>query len=287
MRYKKDLKTDLSRLYSLRLITGTYEDLALSKMKQIRRDVLSTRDFLDGVARIYFEAKAAYFEHLALVGDKKRREAELALVKRNGKTVVVLISGNQGLLGNVVFQSYKVYRDVASRMHCDKVILGDIGRYLAESEKPIFDFNFFAMDDYRLSDQSLGPVVRYISSYERILVVYPSFVSVLRQVPQIDDISGSSKVDQVAPRTKKFLFEPSAYDVLKFFEGQIIGTFFKEKMLDSMLARFSARTTLMDEAGQKIDILLKNSRRQEIKNKRKQENNKMLSMFAGMSLWEK
>lgn len=282
----KQLKKELERNLALRGLTETYEDVAVSRMQAIRRDVLITRQFLDGVSEIYSISKGAYLKQLSRIASKRKREKELSFIKRNRKTVAVLISGNHSLLGNIILQTFKAYMALMLKVECDHVILGKVGSYLAGSTKPAFRFQEFPFDDYSADEAKVAPVVELLREYEKILVVYPRFVSVLRQEPQIDDISGGVVIEQSLESKKTYFFEPTSRDVMAYFEGQIIGTLFRQKVLEAMLARYAARLTIMDHAAQTVKKIVLQGQRQEIVVKRREANKKLLGSFAGMALWE-
>lgn len=281
----KQVKKELENNLALQGLTETYEDVALSRMQVIRHDVLQTRQFLDGVSEIYAIAKTAYLKQLALVLSKRQREKELEFIRRNHRTVAVLISGDHSLLGNIILQTYKVYQGLTLKMDCDHVVLGKIGSYLASSARPRMEFKEFPFDDYSVDENFLKPVTNYIAHYEKIIVVYPRFVSVLRQVPQVDDISGGVVIEQTLGKGKDYFFEPTSRDVMAYFEGQIIGSLFRQKMLEAMLARYAARLTIMDSANQTVKKIVAANERLKVTTDRRESNNKLLNSFAGMALW--
>lgn len=281
----KQLKKELEKNLALRGLTETYEGVAISRMQVIRRDVLQTRQFLEGVSEIYSIAKAAYLKQLSQIASKRKREKEFSFIKRNRKTVAVLISGNHSLLGNIMLQTFKAYMALRLKLECDHVILGKVGSYLASSTKPAFGFREFPFDDYSADEARVAPVVELLAQYEKILVVYPRFVSVLKQEPQIDDISGGVVIEQSLESKKTYFFEPASRDVMAYFEGEIIGTLFRQKVLEAMLARYAARLTIMDHAAQTIKKIVLQGQRQEIVVRRREQNKKLLNSFAGMALW--
>jgi F0F1-type ATP synthase gamma subunit len=281
----KQVKKELEKNLALQGLTETYEDVAVSRMQVIRHDVLQTRQFLDGVSEIYAIAKTAYLKQLALVLSKKQREKDLQFIRRNRKNVAVLISANHSLLGNIVLQTYKVYMDLMVKMDCDHVVLGKVGSYLVSSARPSVQFTEFPFDDYTADESMLKPIIDNISQYEKIIVVYPRFVSVLRQVPQVDDISGGVVIEQSLEQQKNYFFEPTSRDVMAYFEGQIIGSLFRQKILEAMLARYAARLTIMDSANQTVKKIVMVNERLKVTTDRRESNKKMLNSFAGLALW--
>lgn len=281
----KQIRKELEKNLALKGLTETYEDVAVSKMQLVRQDVLQARQFLEGVSEIYSLAKSAYLKQLSLLTSKKQREKELEFIRRNRKTVTVLISADHSLLGNIVLQTYKVYAALALKVESDHVIIGKVGSYLASSARPPLPFQEFQIDDYDVTEEALKAPTEYISKYEKILVVYPRFESVLKQVPQIDDISGGVAIEQGQEGKKNYFFEPSSRDVMSYFEGQIIGALFRQKVLEATLARYSARLTIMDQANQAIKKVVLQNQREKIVTERRESNKKMLNSFAGLSLW--
>ena len=73
---------------------------------------------------------------------------------------------------------------------------------------------------------------------------------------------------------------------MAYFEGQIIGTLFRQKVLEAMLARYAARLTIMDHAVQTVKRTVEQGQMREIMVKRQEGNKKLLNSFAGMALWE-
>lgn len=286
MQNQKAIVAEFNNLLALRALTETYEDVAIAKMQQIRGEVIETRNFLFGVAEIFALAKSAYLFRVVNIGNKKERQAEIDFMHKNRKAAIVFISGNHSLLGNIVFQAYKVFLDLSRKVNADLVIMGDIGRYLASGERPPLAFAYYPFDDFVLSDESIKPVVSHIATYEKVFVVYPRFKSVLVQVPQVDDITGGVKIEQASKGAKKYSFEPSAKEVMRYFEDQIVGTLFKQKVLESMLAKYASRLTIMDEATITIDKYIDNNKKSELLSQKRENNRRLLQSFAGVSLWK-
>lgn len=285
MQNQKVLKADYNNLLALRALTETYEDVAIAKMQEIRGEVIGTRNFLFGVSEIFTLAKSAYLSQIVDISDKGARQAEIDFMHKNRKMAIVFISGNHSLLGNIVFQAYKVFLDLSHKVNADLVIMGDIGRYLASGERPSLTFTYFPFDDFVLTDAQIKPVISHIANYEKVYVVYPRFKSVLVQIPQVDDVTGGVKIEQASKGVKKYLFEPSAKEVMRYFEDQIVGTLFKQKVLESMLAKYASRLTIMDEATITIDKYIENNKKAELISKKKEDNRRLMQSFAGISLW--
>jgi ATP synthase F1 gamma subunit len=282
----QDIKEDLVLMRFLEGLTRTYEDVALERMQKIRQQVLITREFLDGVARVYSLAKSSYLKSVSQVSNKKEREKELSFITRNHRTCAILISGNQSFLGNIVLACFREFLKIATQSDTDLVVLGRIGKYLADSSLPKLNFTYFELDDYDLKEDQITAALDYISRYERIIVVYPRFQSVLQQVPTIDDVSGGVRVTYDLAPKRSYLFEPSPLEVMKYFESQVISGLFRQKILETMLSRLAARLSAMDHASSTAGKYIKALEKQEKSYKKRKEMERLLDTFSGISLWE-
>lgn len=281
----KKLEELIEEETALKTLTQVYEEVALSKISEIRDQVLATRRFLTGVEEVYKDVKASYIAHVLSDFPKKERERQLGIIKRNGKTVVVLISANESLLGAITLAVYKTFWNFCLQTKGDYVVLGEIGRYLLQFERPKVAFSYFEMDDYKIEEGNFLKMLRNVSSYERIIVVYPRFESVLRQAPAVEEISGGSMA--TLDFKKVYFFEPSVSDVVSYFEGQIIGVLLRQKLLESMLAKYAARLTIMDRASLRVEKLILVYQRQRILAQKRKENRSLLDIFGGYNIWRK
>ena len=294
MRTYQQVKDDREKYLSLSDLTHVYEDIAVSKMQEIRLNVVTTRQLFEDVADIYNLAKSAYLKQIPTLVSPKKRQEELDFIRKNKKTIVIFLSANQRLLGNIIYQSYQVFTDLTSQIFADRLVIGQLGRYLTQVYQPRTSYIYFDLDDYRPKDEQIGQIIDKISLYERILVVYPKFATVFSQTPQVEDISGGSgtaktplaSLDQRdSDNSKSYFFEPSAKEVMSYFDSQIIQLLFRQTILEAMLARYAARLSLMDQASQTLEKLLAQNTFEQIKIKRNKENKKLQNVFSGMSVW--
>lgn len=284
---KKQLKLELERNLALKSLTEIYEDVAVIGMQSVRHQVLTNRIFLEGVSSVYSLAKSAFLKHIATIPSRKERERETSFLKRNKKTVAVLISGNQTLLGDIIFNTFRTYLDLIRKIDCDLAVMGKTGSSLLREANLPKQFVEFLIDDYEFSEAKTKLALQFITRYERVIVVYPKFVTVLSQAPNVDDISGGVALEQKELKSSKdYFFEPSPKEVMAYFEGQIIEVLFRQKMLESILARFGARLTIMDLATKKIGKIIESNLKEKRRIDRANANRKLFSGYTGISLWE-
>ena len=286
MSSQKELKGNLEAVSAIGSITSVYQEIASLRMNQLRGKVAEVREFLDGVATIYYHVKAAYIaavQRQLLAG--KKDLATASFVRRNGKPVSVFLSANEHLYGTLILDIWRAFARDLRQGKAEGVVVGSFGRYLLNSENIKAPVTYFDLDDDKPAPDQIKRIVDFISSYEQIIVYHGQMVSVLNQIAATSEVSGGVTLRQQVAKPKNYLFEPTPAKILEFFETEIIAALFNQTVLEHQLARFAARMVAMDQATQnakeeatKIEKELRSLRR-------RIANRKQLEVFAGFSLW--
>lgn len=283
---QKRFKEDLEAVSAIKSITSIYQEIASLRINQLKDKVAMTRGFLDGVAEIYNHAKSAYITGIQVEsGRGKKSWEELKFIKRNGKSVIVFLSANEHLYGDLILNIWQKVADEVKKTNNDLVVVGSFGKYLVKNDEKISSkAEFFELGDDKLSEEQVAKILIHIGEYEQIFVFYGQLVTVLNQIPAIDQISGGVDVKQKGT-AKKYLFEPSPTRILEFFETEIIAALFNQKIFEHQLARFAARMVAMDQATENADETLRKLDRDMKTFKRRRFNRKQLEVFAGYNIW--
>src|SRR4030043_1596977 len=102
MSSQKELKENLEAVVAISSITSVYQEIASLRMNQLREKVAKTRDFLNGVATIYYHAKAAYIAAVQKQLAGKKELGSLFFMRRNRKRVIIFLSANEHLYGTLI-----------------------------------------------------------------------------------------------------------------------------------------------------------------------------------------
>ena len=137
--------------------------------------------------------------------------------------------------------------------------------------------------------QEVSQLVEKTKSYDRVLVYFPSFVTLLTQKVGLLDITQppASKGGIKALEEEKivYIFEPELEKILVFFEKQIRSLLFVRSILESELSRTAARLLSMNNAQQRAEDLVKTKKRQLTQASRSVSNARLLETFSGISMW--
>src|SRR4030042_4409429 len=257
-------------------------------MNQLKSGVEATRYFLNGVAEVYNHAKAAYIAswQKGPFADKKQTE-EPSLIKRNGKTLLVCLTANEHLYGNLILNIwYQFVTDLKADRKNEAVVAGIFGRYLMKNEKiEIPSTNYFSLEDDKPTKNQLSKIINFISKYEKIIIYYGQMISVLEQNSTRASITGNIFQEKKVTDSKNYLFEPSPEKIMGFFETEIISALFIQKVYEHELAKFASRTVAMDQATENANEMLKKLNRDFNTLHKQILNRKQLEVFAGFGLW--
>ena len=138
-----------------------------------------------------------------------------------------------------------------------------------------------------MDDVLLKKIVGFILQYQRTVVFFGKFQTIVTQQPTMTDISGNiDEAAETAPSSKYF-FEPSIEKILGFFEQEIFASIFEQTLKESQLAKFAARIVTLDQSTENIRKKLNQTVYQKNKLVHAESNKKQLQTFSSMRLWQR
>ena len=279
MTTKKQNQLEIEYSESLKMIMETYQEIAASRMQRVRTSVVMARDFLLGINNVFQQVKSSY---------KITERLQKSFIKHNGKTLFIFISANTGLYGDIVRRTFELFaKEIRKSLtpQDDIAIIGRIGLSLFHEEFTKKTFMYFELSDDKVDLEVLKKIIPQLVSYEKILVFYGQFQSIIASEPITTSIPGD-----ILPATRdtlaiKYVFEPSLEKVMAFFEQQISGSIFEQTVYESQLAKFSSRMVALDKATETIENKLKQMILQKERIKHQAINKEQNQRLASMSLW--
>jgi ATP synthase F1 gamma subunit len=276
---QKQIASELTTLVDLQQIIGAFEEIAASRMQRIRKKVLSNREFLEGLNKIYHQVRASYKEALERRKLKSVRET-------NGKTVRVLLSANTGLYGPIVRKTFNMYIKDLKKGEADSVVVGRLGRILLEAEHLGRKAKYYSVPDQVVGFDQLKEIAEYLSSYSTVVVYHGLFKNILSQQESATDITGGGKLSEIEEAEfEKWIFEPDLREVMKYFETEIFTSLLMHTIHEAQLAKFASRMVTLDAAGERIKEARMKAFLEKQRLRHMMANYKMISGLSGMSLW--
>lgn len=287
----KNLNEEIELTQGLKSLVETYEAIAASSMRRIRASVLENRSFHLGLNRLFQEVKSAY-------GRKLRRLVKIQKVKPLGttllpgfkqKTALVFLSANTGLYGEIINSTFNLFKkEIVKNPKADLVVIGKVGRALAEDGLSGRKFEYFDFPDTKLALDVLKDITKKLSSYKGVVAFHGVFKSFVEQRASSSNISGDILSKEESPQAEViYLFEPSLEEVVIFFETEIFASLLEQVFHESRLAKTASRMMLLDRASQNVDKSFEKFFFQKRRSHHLVFNKKQLDAISGLALWGK
>lgn len=275
---KKQISDQTRDLQGLKGLVETYEEVAALRMQAIRKQVLTAREFLDGVSGVFADAKSNVEKGIDLT--------TISTLNRNGRSVAVFASANAGLYGDIINKTYELFLEFVQKRQADAVIIGRLGVRMVSERNPELLYNYFDFSDAGLDSSNLNMIMRYLLQFEKIYVFHGKYRSLVLQDPVVTSISGDEATTGLQTSEKNlYLFEPGIAEVLKMFEQEIMTTLFQQSMHEGQLAKFASRLFHLDSASESIDNSLGKLRITARKVAHNMNARKQLNTISGVALW--
>src|SRR5579883_2334802 len=179
----KQFTDELFLVSDMETLTSAYEEISVMKMQQIRHQVISTRAFIEGVTGVFRDVKSSYKQQLEqLMKNKKNQNTPLTLstIPNNGKDVIVLLSANAKLYGDIISRTFSAfYEDIKNNTKADVVIVGKLGKGIYEDRAIKRAYTYFEVPDITITLDDIKPVVAFIAKYQTVKVYYGKFENVV------------------------------------------------------------------------------------------------------------
>lgn len=291
---QKEVLAEIDRLNQVKTLIETYEEIAANRMRKNRSVVLAARLFNEGLVNMYQEIKASYRKQLLALMHKRHVKTDkgFSLMRRNGKTIALLLSSNAGLYGNIVQRISDDFIRYVKENQCDILVIGRQGKKVIEDSLPGRKFIYFELPDTNIESNDVEKLAGILISYEKIYIFYGRFESVGVQRPTVLDVVGQNIEEENQSQTAnqpatKYLFEPSLEQIMIFFEEQIFASIIEQTLKESELAKFASRMITLDSASENVKSALKKVDLKKRLLHHREQNKRQQELLLGMSLWNK
>jgi len=279
----KEIKENLKALSNIETITRAYQEIANLRMNEIRQTVLSNREFIEELSRVYTLAKKAYLVLLKVGGGAMKKEE--SFIKRSRGKVAVFLSCNKPFYGTLILDIWQEIQGDLKEKGGDLVAVGRTGKYLAEtSGRGLKKMFYFELDDEKPERERVKEIIEFLKNYEEIIIFHGRFHTVLSQKVVQTNISGIT-LEKELGEVKSYLFEPPLEAVLEFFETELLSAFFNQALLEHRLSRYATRMVAMYQATENAEKTREKLEIEQKKLERQLLNKKQVELFSGFQLW--
>jgi F-type H+-transporting ATPase subunit gamma len=283
----KSIKEELQIISAIKELSESYQEIANLKVSRIKNEVLKNREFFKEIIELYKRIKSAKKDFVSKALKEKK--------DLNEKTAIVVISANHFFYGPLLLNIWNEAKSYFTKIDEDKrdiIIIGRIAKYYAEREKLGHKIFYFDISDDNPEEKNIVELIEFVTSYKKIVVFHGKFEGAINQKVQITEIAAESVLKEISEKKQKekkinYLFEPSAKEIIDFFETEIVATVFNQTILEHQLARYASRVISMYQSienakkTEKMLNLTKNKVERDILNKKQSE------LFANLLLKSK
>lgn len=266
MKKSRRLHEELQNVNSIENITHILESIASIRIKQIKDEVIGSREFFQRLWAIFSQLRVSQ-------KDAKREPAG----PQKSKQAVILVTANAGLTGEVDTNLVTKVLAEVDPQKTDFFVFGLHGASLLVQRgvKPVKTFKFPEVG----TTIDVAECITAIAGYTKPIVYFPSYSSLtVQEISRLELLEavqtiGSSQSDignEEIIFKDNTIFEPSISEVVHYLEQMMASTILTEIILETNLAQYSSRFNAMTAASTRATDMSKLLSRQYLQFKRQE-----------------
>ena len=280
----REINNQIEEAKALKAITGAYTEIAALKLRRIRQEVISSRSFFTEILNLF-----SLVRKKASKGSKNKKSEQ--------KTAGIILTSNNRFYGHIDADLINFFeRNLSKTLKTDIFVIGR-GGIQALHLRGFSHFADFIFKQDLPSPYEISQLVSKIKNYQRILIFYSQFQTVVKQNPKVVDITQqqlSAISYQLSDKEQKksddwrlttesfFIFEPEVSKILDFFDSQLKQILIEQTFLEAELARTGSRLIFMDQAQNNADEYLEQQEKFLNSAKRSLQNARILEIIGSM-----
>lgn len=245
MKQPREIGAEEASMRSIVSLTSAFESLSSMKIMQTKGRVLISNEFFNEVWNIYKQIRMDVMFNFGRPAD----------VKPNNKELLILITAQAGLSGDIDQRLIKKFREHYDPAKNDIIVLGRHGaQQLEQLHIPYRQYFDIPKNDLI----NVDPLMRQIQQYRSARVFYQNYISLSQQdirdldlsevVNRMGRVADLDMVDPDKITEKTYIFEPNAYAVAAHLETSILRLTLAQFIYDSRLAQLASRFRAMSAA---------------------------------------
>ena len=266
------IKGQIEETETLKIVAEAFTDIASMKLQRVRSRIEQNRRFASDMAEVLHIVRVTAEERGLSAKLEKKVSASL-LVTSNKRFYYGVLDAKVADF----FMAHSTYTG-----YVDRYVVGSVGRdYLREKgyNHPFIPVQFAGEMPTATELVNLATI---LSKYQKVIVYYPRFTSLLSQQPTFIDMTGFMVTNASSIDQNYYIFEPEIGKMLAFFEENIMGILLEQAFLESELARTGAQLSSMDQAATNAAAVLGAESRWLGRIRREELTMQVLENFAGL-----
>ncbi|MDX1535336.1 MAG: F0F1 ATP synthase subunit gamma [Candidatus Spechtbacterales bacterium] len=284
MSLSQEIKKEYSQINTLKEVTTAFENIASTRIQQIKDRTLSAKTFFSDLWDIYSQLRRDPSERIT--GDKYTAR------KKKGDLVVVVTSRGK-LSGDI---DYKIVERVLSEVDSNKIDIVSVGAHgaLLLEERGVEPIQVFELPEQKEYLGEVSGIIDFIQDYSNTTVYYETYISLAKQeVKKIEllfavkELSGEELKEQKAEEViykSDYIFEPSFKEVIEYMESTMLKIALSQILLESNLAQQASRFKAMHLANENAEDLKEELNREYHKIRRAEKDARLKEIIYSQQL---
>lgn len=253
-----DIRSRIKSIESTTQVTKAMELVATSKLRRAKQRVEDSRPFSDVLRQTIAGICKRITDSSSVYTDKRTIK----------KTCYVVFGGDRGLAGGYNANVFKLFSSLAKDAGDDGCCILPIGKkaieHFGKTGIEIVNTDFSIVSAVSVGDcYSIGKLLceKYENGeFDRLVVVYTKFVSMLTQEPVYEEILPFGIALKNEAKESELLYEGDPETILSHIVPQYVGGVLYSALCESSASEYGARRTAMNSAnknaGEIIDELV-------------------------------
>jgi F0F1-type ATP synthase gamma subunit len=284
------IQEEIEDIEAIHAISGAQLEVAALSIKQIKGDFERNYIFFDEISELYNIVKLSA-SRLPTKSDSVTKidgegQAQDIKKKKKGKICVAITSNQRfhGLLNRRVMESFV---SAISLEDSDCVVIGNTGGQYLENSVFFERCKFLTFKNDYPTQGEADNFMKIMDDYNEVFLYHPKFVTVFSQEVGVVDITHAPERDIEKVKEVEYIYEPELPKINEFFELQVRRLLFMRIMLESELARTSARLVKMNTTETRASEIIEDRKIDLRKELLLQNDIRLLESFSSIGKWKK
>lgn len=293
----KEIKENQTVVKGVGDFASSLQQIAASRMVKLRNQVLAAKRFADESVVILRELEIEREKKLrkelnvskgdSSVGSKKIKSAKFTNTSR---TAIIIVTADQGLCGSYNSEIFNKIEEIAPTYdRADYFVIGSKGQEFFPKVAKKYNLKFYPYNiSEKIQIENLRPLISMFYRYDQIFLLFNRYLNTTVRMPVFLELaipSIESVEAEIETKEGAFVFEPNLEDLIKSVSAKLRYALFRQQILDSRLALYTAQMIAMQTAAENAKELLVDLRHKYNKARRKLIDKKIQEVQAGRSLW--
>jgi|SRR3989344_1187837 len=240
-----EIKKLLDQDNDLKTIAESYTEISAAKMQRIRAGIEKNRLFFDEISLLYETLK------------RSASTRNIHLQPKPRQNLSILITSNYPFYGQIEKPVVDLF---IKAENTNLMVIGKTAVEYIKTTHPNIKFETLFLAKDLPNNQEFGKLREIIRSYNFIFVYFSKMITSFNQKPQILNLSQIiKKYNNIAKID--YIFEPDIYQMMQFFDSEILLSLIVQSFLEAELSRTAGRLIAMDEASNRSDQIIKEDKK--------------------------